>query len=464
MKEKIILPIILVALLLLLAGPASAKSLYVIGDINANPSPILSYDIQSAPSYLVYQATNGVPRYAGGAVGIAIDTDSKFLFITYENSNVIQLVDAVTMTGAGSTTAPSAGNLAGIVVDQVKKKVYTGDRTTRHLYVYSWDPVAKTLTLDGGAYKNLAEVYISGPGDGIHGLALDEGSGKLYIGDGSQTVKIYSTSDWSYLGSVPVSQDAMGIALDTANHILYTGNAYPGYGSQGKLCKIVLATNTETSITLSNDNVIGLAVDPATSLLYITTGNHGTGGSDKLMVYNSNLNNLWASGDIGNPTGLCIPGKEISYNPLNLAKKDSKDPVEAGEQFTYTISYLNGNTYPVDNVVITDTLPAEVEFVSATSGGTEAGGVVTWNIGTVAAGASGSVSVTVKVKAGTADGYISNSVMIDSDQTPPTTVNEQTSVQTGVIPSPEFPTLALPVGMILGLAFVVYSLKPVRKN
>jgi len=453
MKKKNLIPVLFVALLLLLAGPASAKSLYVIASINLNPTPVQSYDIQSSPTYLVYQTTNPIPAYAGGAVGLTIDTDSKMLFATYEASNVIQLVDATTMTSAGSTTAPGASNLAGIVVDQGKKKVYTVDRETNHLYVYSWDSVTKTLTLDGGAFKSLSGVSYA------YGIALDEKNGKLYVGDRTKNIKIFNTNDWSTAGTKTVNQDVMGIAIDVNNQILYTGNAYPAYGSLGMLCKYDLGNDAASFIQLTNDNVVGLAVDEATGLLYITTGNQGTGGSDKLTVYNKNLNNLWESGDIGDPTGLCIPGKEVSYNPLNLAKTDSKDPVKAGEQFTYTISYLNGNTYPVNNVVITDTLPAEVDFVSATNGGTEAGGVVTWNIGTVAAGESGSVSVTVKVKANTADGFISNSVMIDSDQTPPTTVNERTLVETKGIPSPEFPTLALPIGMIIGIVFIVYSVK-----
>ncbi|KQC05317.1 MAG: hypothetical protein APR53_07985 [Methanoculleus sp. SDB] len=453
MKKLQLVLVVLLALLLAFGGVASAKSLYVIADINSVPTPIRSYDIQAAPSYLVFQVQNGVPNHGWGAVGLTIDTDSKFLFVTYENSNTIQLVDATTMSDEGTVTAPGAGNLAGIVVDQGKKKVYTVDRSTNHLYVYSWDSTTKTLTLDGGTYKSLSGVSAA------HGIALDEKNGKLYVGDLTTNVKIFNTNDWSAAGTKTVSQKVMGIAIDVSNQILYTGNAYPAYGSLGRLCKYDMGTSTETYITLVNDNVVGLAVDPPTGLLYITTGNQGSGGSDKLMVYDKNLNQLWQSSDIGNPTGLCIPGKEISYNPLNLAKSDSKDPVKPGEQFSYTITYDNANAYPVDNVVIKDTLPAEVDFVSATGGGTEAGGVVTWNLGTVAAGASGSLTVTVEVKAGTPDGMITNSVVIESDQTPQTTVNEQTKVETGTIPTPEFPTVALPVAMIVGMVFIIHSIR-----
>jgi hypothetical protein len=65
------------AALLALAGSVNAKSLYVIADINASPTPIRTYDIQGAPTHVVFQAAQGVPAFAGGAVGLAIDTDAK---------------------------------------------------------------------------------------------------------------------------------------------------------------------------------------------------------------------------------------------------------------------------------------------------------------------------------------------------------------------------------------------------
>ncbi len=46
-------------------------------------------------------------------------------------------------------------------------------------------------------------------------------------------------------------------------------------------------------------------------------------------------------------------------------------------------------------VVITDALPANVTFASCSNGCTQAGGVVTWNLGNQNIGASGSVTVAV---------------------------------------------------------------------
>jgi uncharacterized repeat protein (TIGR01451 family) len=377
-------------------GGVFAKSLYVIADINASPTPIRTYDIQGAPTHLVFQAVQGVPAFAGGAVGLAIDTDAKKLFVTYEVSNTIQLLDATNFANLGTTVAPGASNLAGIVIDQAKKKLYTVDRETNHLYVYSWDAATNTLTLDGGAFKTLPLVSLA------NGIALDESRGRLYIGDrATSTVRYYDTTTWQHAGSyvqAVSAQTAMGVAVDTKRNFVYTGNAYQPYGSKGMLVKYDLNTNTESSYTLpgaqpasaSGDNIVGLAVDEETGNVYATTGNQGSGGTDSLIVFDSNLavlkNDL---GDIGNPTGIAIPRASVSFNPLNFSKTDNVDPVASGANITYKICYDNlANTGAASSVTITDAVPPGTTFVSATGPFALAAGVVTWTVGTVAGGAA----------------------------------------------------------------------------
>src|SRR5260221_14459608 len=60
---------------------------------------------------------------------------------------------------------------------------------------------------------------------------------------------------------------------------------------------------------------------------------------------------------------------------------------------TYTISYSNTGNANATGVVIADTIPTNTAFVSATGGGTLAAGIVTWNIGALAAGASSTVTL-----------------------------------------------------------------------
>lgn len=462
-----------IAGMLALAAPAaSAKSLYVIANINASPTPIRTYDIQPAPAYLAFQATQTVPSFAGGAVGLGIDTASAKLFVTYEVSNVIELVSATNFANLGQTTAPGASNLAGIVVDQGRNKVYTIDRETNHLYVYSWSAATNTLTLDGGAF-----VPLQGVTNGA-GLALDEARGRLYVGDrASTTVRWFSTANLAgpAAGSFTLAasgQTAMGIAVDSVRNIVYTGNAYGPYGSRGRLVKYDLNTSTESFYTLpgavpgsaSGDNVVGVAVDEDTGNVYVTTGNQGTGGTDTLIVFDSALNVLKNDlGDIGDPTGIAIPRAQISYNPLNFSKTDLQDPTPSGSNLTYRLCFDNAaNASPLTAVTITDTLPAGTTFVSATGPYSVSGSTITWTIGGVAANApQACYDLVVQVTAPTGTTLL-NSATIDSAETPPTT-QTQTTLVGGVTPPPlgptEIPTLSewamlLLVALLGGMGWV----------
>ena len=79
--------------------------------------------------------------------------------------------------------------------------------------------------------------------------------------------------------------------------------------------------------------------------------------------------------------------------------------VKVGDEITYEISYKNYKTRKAD-ITIKDELDHNVEFVAASDHGTctdadaltNGGGTVTWTIKDVEAGASGKVTVTVKVR------------------------------------------------------------------
>ncbi|KAF5436028.1 6-phosphogluconolactonase, cycloisomerase 2 family [Candidatus Methanophagaceae archaeon] len=427
LKSIVVIAVVLSVLAVAMVGAASAKSLYVNKDIKAN-SPISAYDIQPAPTYLAWQQTSAPTRYGG--VGLGIDTDSATLFVSFETSGKFDIVDATNLKVLGQVTAPNAGNLAGMVMDQDKQLLYACDRGAKSIYIYTWNAVTKTLTY-------VKTQPLSGVSS-CHGLALDEKNDVLYVGDATTAVKSFKTSDWSSAGNyIACIQSVQGVAFDTPKQILYTGHAL----GSGLLCKYELNTNTRANINIRSlpgaiydDNVIGLAVDQNTSLLYITTGNQWGTGSDKIRVFDSNLNLLHSTGDIGNPTGICVPGKDISYNPLDFSKVDDvANCVNPGDTYTYTLNYKNTNPSGVTGVTIVDTLPSEVSFESCSDSCDQTGlpTTVSWTIGNLNPGQSGSVTLTVKVKPGIAAGTkINNSAVINGNEanTGPTTKTEQTDV------------------------------------
>ncbi|NOZ73086.1 MAG: DUF11 domain-containing protein [Chloroflexi bacterium] len=101
---------------------------------------------------------------------------------------------------------------------------------------------------------------------------------------------------------------------------------------------------------------------------------------------------------------------------LSLIKGDNPDPVEAGDLLVYSITYSVSGREPAPNVILKDTLPSHVTFVSATNGGNESGGVVTWMLGTLNPGDSGTVQVTVRVDTPLVNGtYLRNGITIMDD-------------------------------------------------
>ncbi len=111
----------------------------------------------------------------------------------------------------------------------------------------------------------------------------------------------------------------------------------------------------------------------------------------------------------------------VKYVDLAVSMTESADPIFAGQNETYTLTVANINTpLSATGVALTDTLPASMTFVSATTsqgslvtppvGST---GTVTANLGTIASGATATVTITVK---STAAGSITNSATATSNE------------------------------------------------
>lgn len=135
--------------------------------------------------------------------------------------------------------------------------------------------------------------------------------------------------------------------------------------------------------------------------------------------------------------GATMASGVLSHNTaqtdLTLTKSDSPDPVEVGEQLTYTLVATNNGPSTSTNVTLEDVLPDSVTFVSAsaTSGTcSESGGVVTCSIGTLLPDHSATVTIVV-----IADhvGEVVNSVEVSGDETDPNPGNNTASMTVSVV-------------------------------
>lgn len=108
---------------------------------------------------------------------------------------------------------------------------------------------------------------------------------------------------------------------------------------------------------------------------------------------------------------------------------DAGTSVAVGDTITYTLSVHNPYSRVLTNVVITDPIPAHVDFVSANQGGVVSGTpgdqTVTWNVGTLGAGETRTYTIVTKVSDRSVDGENLKNVfnMVSSELPTPTPSN-----------------------------------------
>ena len=95
----------------------------------------------------------------------------------------------------------------------------------------------------------------------------------------------------------------------------------------------------------------------------------------------------------GQPAGVPI------LDPAVVVSMTAPATAQRGSEISYEISYTNLGPNPSSNAVVTDVLPAGLEFVSATGGGTydPATRKVTWKLGTVEVNAPGKLTLVARV-------------------------------------------------------------------
>ncbi len=110
---------------------------------------------------------------------------------------------------------------------------------------------------------------------------------------------------------------------------------------------------------------------------------------------------------------------------------------QPGEQVTFTLHYTNLGLSPAGNVKLTDTLPPNANFVSASNGGVLANGTVTWNLGQLPKqNGDNTVSVTVQIPDGLTIGQpytFTNQGHISTTTPEPTKSNNDTTSLTTVL-------------------------------
>jgi uncharacterized repeat protein (TIGR01451 family) len=163
--------------------------------------------------------------------------------------------------------------------------------------------------------------------------------------------------------------------------------------------------------------------------------NRGFTGVDTISITTNDLGNTGAGGPLDDTDSLTIAVGSAANADLAVTMSDSPDPVVVGNQLTYTVVVTNLGPLDSTGVVLTDSLPAGVSFVSVTTSqgsGAEADGVVTADLGSLVVGASAEIAVVVTPNRAQ---EITNSVSVAGNEDDGDGDNNRASAVTVVIPA-----------------------------
>jgi len=195
----------------------------------------------------------------------------------------------------------------------------------------------------------------------------------------------------------------------------YPGNRHgPGGGGGGG---VVIVTSTPLAATNLSGGAGGV-----TTTGHLQYGNSGgTGLASVISVAASQQ-----------------PGvqSQSACTDLSITKSSAPSPVKTGNTLTYTLTVTNNGFSVATNATVSDTLPAQVTFVSATpSQGScaQAAGTVTCNLGNLAVGASATISIATTAGA---PNNVSNTATVSNNQTDTNTANNSATNNNTIV----FPT------------------------
>lgn len=170
----------------------------------------------------------------------------------------------------------------------------------------------------------------------------------------------------------------------------------------------VSATNVQITDMLAD----GIKTVDDRQSVTISVGTLPAGGSKtyKLLAKASRTGKFTNRAEATADTGLKASATAVTTVRVPVLKLAKTGQAERyiNRPVTYQITVRNSGDAEARNTVLTDMVPPQMGFVSATNGGTYAGGKITWNLGTLDPNESVTVSATLMAKViGTASNRVS---------------------------------------------------------
>ncbi len=346
------------------------------------------------------------------------DTGSVTATVTGRASGTIQIAatasnasTSVSSSAAILTVEPGAGQL---LISEFRTR---GPNGAADEFIEIYNPTLSTQTIGG------LRIRISNNAGSVSDrITIPLGTTLL---SGRHYLVTNSSANTGYSAAVPGNQTyAAGIADDGG--IVITGSN---------------ATSIIDAVGVSSGSAYkeGTTLVPLTNSVNQSYERKPGGASGNGTDTNNNAGDFLLNAGSSNPQNTDSPGLDLNSADLSLTQTDSPDPVTTGADLTYTIIVSNNGPGTAQSVVITDSQPASVDFVScsSTAGGacSGVGNNRTISFSSLASGAFATITLVVNVN-GPAGSVIDNTALAASATSDPVLANNSATATTVVQPVP----------------------------
>jgi uncharacterized repeat protein (TIGR01451 family) len=442
---------------------------------------------------LVFSVGTGAPASATNTATInasnATSQSATFTLTTYSNTCATSNYYFHATTGQVSASATNLG--VGYVTMTSNGTGYTGPPTV----AFAAPPSGTTATgtAAGNATGGVAGVNVTNGGSGYTSAPAITFTGGGFTTPASATAvmtnsqRLATTTSGTGAGStitatvtalLEIARFYSDPADSTTAYAISSASVKTGWDkiSGNKLVyQVVLAdynpaTNAQTTIaTATQAGITNPGANFSETLTFTIPANTVLPAGHRLVWiisakdFNNNANTTVVFHYDGDATTNAGQGQSfgtVCLIPVRISMTKRADKLEINpgtDSLTYTLQLNNPSTVPITNVVVTDPLPAGMTYTSssASAGSVTAptvgtNGTVTWNVGTVAAGATPSLTITVGTTIGMTGSTATNTATLTNDYTPnvtastttilarPNIVISKTASQTSLVPGNTF--------------------------
>ncbi len=378
------------------------------------------YNLVGAAVRSKLDITFNQPSLAGDSMLIKIGIPTGLLDLNVIGSFVIQRYLGDQEVGTPTTLNSGLLSLSLLTGNTTGYLTFTTDQPFDRIKILSGGVVSGLENLRIYEVKNVPKVTVPGlefdDVNDIYFVSLCEGSTiqmptnecdqfKLYdAATGGTEITLAEIQSWPAGTVRQVYVQAFRFGCESGDYrqeieIRITEVAQPIISPDGN---IFVQNGDQITLTISN----AATYAAGTTFEWYRNGTLITGETSSTLVINS----VNVANDLGAYTAVAVGEcKSIASVPVNLMEFDvdgwksyvvntGNDYVSGGEEITYTIHVRNNSGANLNDLLITDNIPQRTTYVagSASNGGTLSSGTLTWTGIDVAAGATATVSFTVR--------------------------------------------------------------------